>query len=62
MAAGIAEFDADAPGSEEEDAGFDSDGLYHELLCPQYKPFPRRVKLSKLVEVLVDVWESDGGM
>lgn len=42
------------------DSGFDSDELYNELLSPQYTPFPKRVKLSKLVEVLVDVWESDG--
>jgi hypothetical protein len=41
-------------------SGFDSDELYNELLSPQYTPFPKRVKLSKLVEVLVDVWESDG--
>jgi hypothetical protein len=40
---------------------FDSDDLYNELLSPQYATrWPKRVKLSKLVEVLVDVWESDG--
>lgn len=47
-------------GAEGEDPGFESDDLYNELLSPQYTPFPKRVKLSKLVEVLVDVWESDG--
>lgn len=47
-------------GADAQDPGFDSDDLYNELINPAYTPFPKRVMLSKLVEVLVDVWESDG--
>lgn len=32
--------------------------LYDVLKDPHYRPFPRKVPLEQLVDVLIDVWES----
>jgi hypothetical protein len=48
--------------NEEQMAATDAEDLYNELLAPRYTPFPRRVPLGELIEVLLDVWEQDGVM
>jgi Protein of unknown function (DUF4050) len=48
--------------NEEQMAATDAEELYNELLAPRYTPFPRRVPLGELIEVLLDVWEQDGVM